>query len=422
MNTYAIIFMLVNAGALVSFPRHLATLPLIVGACYMPISQGINIGAFSFPVIRMLIAVGIFRVLMRGEWIEGGMNRLDWLMIAFAAWALASSYFHLNPTSALVFRLGLVFNTCGIYFLLRIFFKSPGDVWGMVCITAILLTPVAFEMVYEHIRLHNLFSFFGGVPSIPEIREGNIRAQGPFRHAILAGTVGAVCFPLMVSVWNQHRKTAMLGILACTTMVVASSSSGPLASYLMGIGGLLMWRYRQHMNLIRWVAVIGYVALDIVMKAPAYYLMSRIPIVTGSSGWHRARLIETAINHLNEWWLSGTDYTRHWMPTGVSWNPDHTDITNHYLEMGVIGGVPLMILFVLTLAKAFSFVGQSVNSENHLLSDEKFMVWAFGSSLFANAATMISVSYFDQSFIFLYLTLAVIGSVRDGENIHSVIK
>ena len=40
------------------------------------------------------------------------------------------------------------------------------------------------------------------------------------------------------------------------------------------------------------------------------------------------------------------------------------------------------------------------------------MVWALGASLFANAATMISVSYFDQSFVFLYLKLAAIGSLK----------
>ena len=82
------------------------------------------------------------------------------------------------------------------------------------------------------------------------------------------------------------------------------------------------------------------ILLDLVMKAPAYYIIARADIIGGSTGWHRAALIDSAIRHLNEWWLIGTDYTRNWMVTGVSWSADNTDITNHYLYLGVLGGLP----------------------------------------------------------------------------------
>ena len=132
--------------------------------------------------------------------------------------------------------------------------------------------------------------------------------------------------------------------------------------------------------------------------------------MTGSStGWHRARLIEMSLAHLDEWWLAGTDYTRHWMPSGVSWNPKHTDITNHYLQMGVMGGLPLMFLFIGLLATGFVYVGRRVRLRKMRRKD-RFMMWALGSALFAHATTFISVSYFDQSVLFIYLTLAAIGS------------
>jgi len=147
------------------------------------------------------------------------------------------------------------------------------------------------------------------------------------------------------------------------------------------------------------------------MKVPAYYLLARIDLTGGSTGWHRARLIESAISHLNEWWFAGTDYTRHWMPTGVSWSPNHTDITNHYLMMGVLSGLPLLILFVLIIVRGFYCVGAVVNMDSGLSLKDRKMVWALGASLFAHAATCISVSYFDQTFVFLYLNLAIIGSI-----------
>lgn len=402
--------MLINAGALLRLPRRFAALPLLVGTCYMTLAQGVEIGPFSFSVLRLLLSVGFLRVIIRSERIFGGLNSIDSMMLYWAGWALFSSIFHSDIQNALIFRLGLVYNTIGTYFLLRCFCQSKEDLWTLMRIIPIILMPIAFEMVYEHIRLHNLFSYLGGVPQVPTIREGNVRAGGPFSHPILAGTVGAVCFPFMVPLWSKHRTISIIGITACITIVFASSSSGPLISLMTGLGGLVMWQYRENLRFFRYIAVTGYIALDLSMKAPAYYLMGRIPLVAGSTGWHRAELIHSAILHLNEWWLGGTEYTRHWMPTGVSWNLNHTDITNHYIKLGVIGGLPLLIIFILVLLKAFSLVGQCIKSENNFSSDIKFIAWSLGASLFSNAATMISVSYFDQSYVFLYITLAAIGS------------
>jgi hypothetical protein len=165
------------------------------------------------------------------------------------------------------------------------------------------------------------------------------------------------------------------------------------------------------MRQVRWLLVATYVALDLAMKVPAYYILGRINIASGSTGYHRAALIEAALKHLDEWWLGGTDYTRHWMPTGVSWSPAHTDITNHYIQLGVLGGLPLMLIFIWILATGFSFVGQRVKQAGAQSSDEAAIVWCLGAALFAHVATMISVSYFDQSFLFVYLTLSLIGSI-----------
>jgi hypothetical protein len=166
------------------------------------------------------------------------------------------------------------------------------------------------------------------------------------------------------------------------------------------------------MRFVKWFAVFGYIVLDLVMKAPAYYLIGRINPLGVSAGYHRAALIESALKHISEWWLAGTDSTRHWMPTGISWSPDHTDITNHYIKMGIWGGLPLMLLFIFILIKGFSFVGQTLKQATALPPKFRFMVWSLGAGLFAHATTCIAVSYFDQSFLFLYLTLAAIGSAR----------
>jgi hypothetical protein len=420
MTGLAIIFVLINTVGLLLLPRRWAPLPLLVGACYMTLGQGLVVGPFYFTVIRLLVLAGFVRIIIRREKIAIGLNRMDWLMVAGAAVAVTSSAFHDDRFGAMVYRLGLVYDSCGIYFLLRVFCRNLDDAVVIAKITVILLIPVAAAMVYENLAFRNIFSVFGGVPEIPQIREGRIRAQGPFAHPILAGTVGAVCLPLILILWNKHRRQAWIGVATCLVIVFFSASSGPIMSVLSVVVALAMWRYRLYMRQVRWFLVFAYVALDLVMKAPAYYILARINIASGSTGFHRAALIEAALKHLDEWWLGGTDYTRHWMPTGVSWSPAHTDITNHYIQLGVLGGLPLMLLFIGILATGFSFVGQRVRQVVGQSADEAVMVWCLGAALFAHVTTMISVSYFDQSFVFVYLTLALIASVWAGKLPHVV--
>jgi hypothetical protein len=380
----------------------------------MTIGQGFDVGPFHFTFIRVLIASGLVRLILRRERPAGGLNGLDGLILAWASWAVMSSLFHKDIQGALVFRLGLVYNTCGTYFLLRVFASSLEDAKEMCVFTAILLVPVAIEMIYECVAFHNLFSVFGGVPEVPQIRNGKIRAFGPFAHPILAGAVGAACLPLMIGFWRQHRKVALAGIAACSVMIITSASSGPVIGAMAGVAALFMWHYRHRLRLLRWLAVIGYVGLELTMKAHAYYIIWRFDFAGGSTGFHRAALIDSALRHLDEWWLAGTDFTRHWMSTGVEWSPNHADITNEYIHMGVIGGLPLMLLFIGVLAKGFSFVGRTLEQASGLPDESRFMLWGVGSGLFSHALMFISVSYFDQSILFVYLTLAVIGSVYSG--------
>lgn len=409
--------MLLNALCILALPRSWAPLPLLVGACYMTLGQGVEVGPFNFTVIRILIGAGLLRLLMRGERLAGGFNKMDRWMIVWAIWAVVSvavmndAAGDLDSGQEFIFRLGLVYNTCGLYFLLRALCHTIEDVTNLCKMTALLLAPLAAEMLIEMVNGANLFAAFGGVPPISDVREGRFRAQGPFSHAILAGTVGAVSLPLLIGLWRLQRPFALIGSIACVLMVVTSASSGPIMSLMAAIVSLWMWKHREKMPLVRKLAVVGYIALEIFMTAPAYYVLARMDIVGGSTGWHRAALIESAIAHFNEWWLGGTNFTRHWMPTGVSWSPSHTDITNHYLHLGVIGGMPLMIIFIVILVKGFSFIGQILRDRTDLPPESQFMVWALGSSLFVHMITFVSVAYFDQSFVLIYLTLGAIGSL-----------
>jgi hypothetical protein len=407
MNSVALGFVLCAAIALAALPRQWAALPFLVATCYVPLEVGVQLGSFNFYVLRLMIAVAILRALIRQEGLSTPPNGLDRLILLWATIALTSSIFYADAGAVLVNRLGLVYTGCGTYFVLRTLCPSFEDAIRLCRITAILLIPLAVIILYEKQTGSNLFSIFGGgVNETSSVRDGVVRAQGPFAHSILAGSVGGTCLPLVMALFQRNRALT----ISCLTLVFSSGSSGPILTLAFGIIGLLLWTWRDRVRLLRWIAVIGYVALDIVMKAPAYYLLARIDLTGSSTSWHRAALIEAAIDHLSEWWLAGTSYTRHWLPYGVEWSGNHIDITNYYLRMGVDGGLPLMAAFIAILAKAFSIVGKSVHGNDGARPTYAFQRWALGASLFAHSATFMSVSYFDQTVAFLYLTLALIGS------------
>jgi hypothetical protein len=99
------------------------------------------------------------------------------------------------------------------------------------------------------------------------------------------------------------------------------------------------------------------------------------------------------------------------MPSGNFANQRHTDITNHYLMMGVYGGLPLMLLWIWVIFAAFGIVGKALLLNRNTSIERQFLIWTLGSILFGHATNFFSISYFDQSVVFLNLLLASIGAL-----------
>ena len=203
-----------------------------------------------------------------------------------------------------------------------------------------------------------------------------------------------------------------MGLFATTGIIFASTSSGPVMMVLFILFGIYLWKLRKRLREIIWLALAGLIALDIYMKDPIYFLMARIDVTGSSTGYHRAQLIRSSIEHLNEWWLIGTDYTRHWMATGIHANEIHTDITNHLLGIGVMGGLPLLLIFIFCLVAAFSAIGRALHLTEKATNEYRFLIWTLGAILFGQVVNFFSISLFDQSVTFFYLILACIGAVQ----------
>ena len=423
ISTGGIVFISIIGLLLFALPRRYALLPLLICGCYMTLGQVLMIGPLHFSIFRIILFLGWLRILFRKELFNIKLCAIDkvlmvWVVVSFLVYVVNRG----GTSAAIIGRLGTSYNTIGTYFLMRALIRDFDDVVRAVKMTCVIIIPLAVIFVIEHVTSRNLFSIFGGLPEFTEIRDGRLRCQGAFRHPILAGTFAATCVPLFIGLRKYSTRNRTLiagGILAALTIVYVSASSGPLLACIVSIVGLLLWHFRAYMKAIRWGVLLLVIALHLVMKAPVWFLISKISGIMGmGTGWHRSALIDASIKYFDEWWLMGTTYTAHWMPTGLANNPDSADITNQFIVEGVNGGLISMLLFIWLLVKCFSATGTAIHDKTKYSTLESFFIWAMGCALFGHIASFFSVLYFDQIIIFWYLliaSIAVLGATTKKE-------
>jgi hypothetical protein len=409
MNAVGAIFVAIMAIYTFALPRRTAILPLLLGALYMTRGQVLEIGPANFTIPQLLVTAGFLRAMSRGERITGGLHTVDKLVLLWAAVLIGTSAFHTDD--AWLYRAGIVWTELGCYFLFRIFITNLNDLADVFKAICVLAMPMAFLMLYEKASGQNPFGSLGGVVATSLIRDGNIRAAGPFAHPILAGTTGAAIIGMGLALRKISLRHTFAAWISGGSIVLAATSSGPILMVGFTIAALFVWMCRHHMRALRWTIVAGLLVLNEVMKDPIYFLMARIDISGGSQGYFRAQLIRSSLEHFDEWWMAGTDYTRHWMATGNHANTRHTDITNHLLGMGVLGGMPLMLVFLAIVAFSFRDVGRALAQHAKAPQAQQVLIWGLGAILFGYFMNFWTISLFDQSVMFLYLTFASIQSV-----------
>lgn len=391
---------------MILLPRRWALMPVILLTCFMTLGQRIVIAGLDFTMLRILMAFACARLVLRLEIRALQWNAIDKAIVWWVLFSVLNYTLNWRTGEAFVNRLGFTYNILGTYFVFRFLIRDLEDVKKAFKMTAFFIVPLAMAMGFEYATERNIFAVFGGVHPVTQIREGVLRCQGPFAHPILAGTFGATLLPLFVGLWHQGRGSRLLAglaILSSTIIVATSGSSGPILSFLAAGLGLAMWWFRKWMRALRWGLVLGVVALDLVMKASVWFLIARVGVLSGSTAYHRAAVIDNAIKNFSEWWLVGTRSTAHW-------GYGMTDITNEYVSQAVNGGLITVVLFILVIAFAFRAVGRAVAGMKGAFPAEQRLFWGMGVALFAHAVTYLSVAYFDQNFVNWYLLLAMIAS------------
>lgn len=400
---------------IISVPKRYVLVPLFAITSYMTMGQNINVAGLSFSMLRCIILFGWIRLFLRREIFNGKFNSIDKILIVWLFSNIIMYTIQNKTMDAFINRMGFSYNAIGLYFLYRSTVSDFSDIERAFRILAYIVVPLAAAMIVEWFTMKNVFSFLGGVPLEVWKRGSLPRCQGPFRHAILAGTYGATMAPFFTVLWfspANMKILSIIGILAATAITVTSYSSGPAIAFIAGGIALAMWPLRNKMRPVLWGLLFLIMIIHVTMKAPIWYLMARFAGVIGGTGWHRAYIVDQAISHIDEWWLVGTSYTAHWMPYALPSNPDMADMTNQYLVEGVRGGVLTMFLFIGIIFISFKAIGKGVRIYQFGSYNHK-MIWAVGAALFTHVITFMSVSYFDQIIAAWYLLLAMISAILD---------
>ena len=190
MTPASFVFLIIAAGLILTLPRRAAVLPLLLAAAYTTRQPVLELGPANLSVLRILVLVGFARTVARGERIANGLHVVDWLLFAWATLLVGMSVFH--TYNAWTFRLGLGPGEVGAYILCRIFIQSNADVRWLFKALSVALVPLAVLMLLEKATLYNFFSIMGGAETVM-IRDGHVRAAGPFGHPILAMEARPVC-------------------------------------------------------------------------------------------------------------------------------------------------------------------------------------------------------------------------------------
>jgi hypothetical protein len=387
--------------AVLSMSRRSAVAAFVAAVCFISDGQRISIAGLDFTPIRILIAVGAVRVLVRSEYSQLRWQTIDWLFACYAVWGYAAYALQYEfEFAALVRRAGEMYTYAGSYFLCRCWLRNSEDVIALGRVFAILAIPSALFFAAEWATGRNIFSIFGGVSEWTNIRDGRLRCQGPFPHAILAGCFWAGTCPLMASLlWRTGatRLIGIAGIAASMLIIVACASSTPILALAAMCGAASLFALRKQVRLIQITVLVGLIAIHFARAKPVWHLLGRINVLGSSTGHHRYLLIDHAIQNFREWCLLGVKSTGHW-------GPQMFDVTNQYLLEGVRGGFITMLLFIAILFVAFRKIGRSVEAGRQRTT--MMQAWFVGAALFGHASIFFSVSYFGQVPVIFWLTVA----------------
>jgi hypothetical protein len=397
--------------------RRWAALGMVMGVLYLTQAQMVDVLSLHMTAMRFLELAGFGRVMARREFSFSRLNGVDQTFLLL--YSYTAIVYSLRATEGQAYVIGASVDACLCYFTFRGLITDIEDFRWFLRAFVVLLIPYVTLVLVESFTLHNPYWTMSGLSLKPWMRAGRVRCTGSFRYASLLGTLGGSFAILYIGLvlTGTEGILAWIGVGLSLVIVWAANSGGPASFVAIGLLGWLMWRVRTRMRLVRW-GIVGAIVLGaLLMKAPVWYLLSRVSDFTGGDGWHRAYLVDVTVRNIDKWWIAGMpiEETSTWFPYTIS-STGAADLTNAFISFGINAGLGAVVLFIWLFVRAFSGLGKAlatVRSDSAKNNSTEILLWGLGVMLAAHIVNLMAVIYFDHFYVFWFMQLAVVSGLAE---------
>ncbi len=392
----------------------------VITLLFYPVYLVVRLGTLDISLARIIVAVLLLRCLLNARlrakfkwcrldsWVTFGA--ITNFCIALAVWKMPMAKSFENSS-------GHLMDTYFAYLAARFCLTDYKAIVTSVKWIAVALVPLAMLGVVESYTgwgpYYQLVIYCPWQQQVSEptlnIRSGFYRAIGPFSHPILFGAAFAMFLPM--AYWLRHQgrnwrvgSYILIGILAIGTL--SSMSSGPVMMLVFVSCFLLLEHCKNYVKPILIFSAISCLLVEVLSNRTFYHVLVSYANPIGGTGWHRAKLIDIAIERFGEWWLMG--YGMQDSGWGAALGMTWTDITNHYLVAGVKYGMLGVIALCGVLAVSISMLIRLHNSTKYPLLRSWY--WAMGSIIVAFIISFIGFCLFGQANTLFYCILGFVGS------------
>jgi len=407
------------ASLLVLFLRPTRAFAVYIAALlFYPTYLVVSLGTIDISASRIVIAVLLLKFLAdnnlrsRFKWC-----RLDGWVAFYMAIGIVVMCITRPPLEALENRGGFLMDTWLVYLAARLCINDRAALISVVKWVGVILVPLAILGVLEsatdwhpYVALRHYSLWRPDADMVKESRFGLARAVGAFSHSIMFGTVFAILLPCLWSLRHEGGCWLKLAYLLSGVAIIgvlSSMSGGPWNTVIVVILLLALERYKHWVKPLLIFFVFLCIFTEVASNRPFYHVIVSYANPLGGAGWHRAKIIDCAIEDVGKWWLVGYGgQDPGWGPNmGMTW----TDVTNGFVLAGVNYGILGVIGLCAIFTSAIRMLVRLYNRSHEPVL--KSWCWALATVLVAVIITFMGVGFFGQTQTIFYCILGVVGSM-----------
>ncbi len=314
-----------------------------------------SVALFDSSAPRLVALLLLVKAMIRGQHQKISPCAVDHYVLLLWAWTILASVIAGANATHIVQMIGRGLDTVLMYFVVRYYIVTIEDLKSMAwwfglaaAIMGILGVVEAFTGKSPYTGMTD-FREWRWFDKPDAYRWGLLRAKASTSVHIYFGMAMMMVTGMLWAVHRSlsHSRVRTLAILLGFAGAFSSMSSGPwLACIMLFLLGFFQFRpdlIKPALMLIAFAAI----GLEVASNRHFYNLIDYLAL-DSHTAWYRTRLLEVAFSRLTEFWLIGVgaDWPHHW---GMLLDGRlHIDVVNHFLIVALYGGLPAMILYILS--------------------------------------------------------------------------